>query len=306
MATAEGGASGAGAGSTPKRRRKAPTAGGAPATPASKAARPATAAGLVRVMPAIACPAPEMEATELEAPRTAVGLNMLYMAMAREETGTVTCERGRWLCDPESDATRIVQLTAKNQYETPNYVWRRMVALEGVNFDACATPLSAICKDYSENIMADDAIPPGRSIFVNPPYGQRKWGIGCDGIQPILEKLVSVDVKARGSKVVAMLPNWSYAPWFPLVLGATRIYYITSTVTFVNPFTDLQRPSNFMWPCIVAVFSPPSAPGPPEAGGVVAADEGGSSSESTRPGAAQWLPLDVDKEQGREKLRAFR
>jgi len=43
-----------------------------------------------------------------------------------------------------------------------------------------------------------------------------------------------------------MLPNWSYAPWFPLVLGATRIYYITSTVTFVNPFTDLQRPSNFM------------------------------------------------------------
>jgi len=38
----------------------------------------------------------------------------------------------------------------------------------------------------------------------------------------------------------------------------------------------------------------------------VAADEGGSSSESTRPGAAQWLPLDVDKKQGREKLRAFR
>jgi len=95
-------------------------------------------------MPAIACPAPEMEATELEAPRTAVGLNTLYMAMASEETGTVTCERGRWLCDPESDATRIVQLTAKNQYETPNYVWRRMVALEGVNFDACATPLSAV------------------------------------------------------------------------------------------------------------------------------------------------------------------
>ena len=33
----------------------------------------------------------------------------------------------------------------------------------------------------------------------------------------------------------------------------------------------------------------------------MAADEGGSSSESTRPGAAQWLPLDVDKKQGRDK-----
>ena len=31
-----------------------------------------------------------------------------------------------------------------------------------------------ICEDYSEEIMAADAIPHKRSIFVNPPYGQRK------------------------------------------------------------------------------------------------------------------------------------
>jgi hypothetical protein len=73
-----------------------------------------------------------------------------------------------------------------------------------------------------------------------------RWGIGCDGIQPVLEKLVNVDVKSRGSKVVAMLPNWSHAPWFPLILTATRIYYVTSTVAFINPFTDLKGPTNFM------------------------------------------------------------
>ena len=55
-----------------------------------------------------------------------------------------------------------------------------------------------------------------------------------------------VDVGTRGSKLVALLPDWSHAPWFPLALSATRIYYLTSTVAFVNPFTDLQRPANFM------------------------------------------------------------
>ena len=35
---------------------------------------------------------------------------------------------------------------------------------------------------------------------------------GCDLIEPILEKLVSVDVKTRGSKLVAMVSNWSHAP----------------------------------------------------------------------------------------------
>ena len=55
-----------------------------------------------------------------------------------------------------------------------------------------------------------------------------------------------VDVGTRGSKLVALLPNWSHAPWFPLALSATRIYYLTSTIAFVNPFTDLQRPANFM------------------------------------------------------------
>ena len=63
-------------------------------------------------------------------------------------------------------------------------------------------------------------------------------------IEPILEKLVSVDVKTRGSKLVAMVPNWSHAPWFPLLLSATRVCFITAPIAINNPFTKLtDRPN---------------------------------------------------------------
>ena len=31
-----------------------------------------------------------------------------------------------------------------------------------------------ICEHFAEDVMPAEAIPRGRSIFVNPPYGQRK------------------------------------------------------------------------------------------------------------------------------------
>jgi hypothetical protein len=135
-----------GAGASPKRARRPTSGGQSAATPPSKAFRPATRAGCVRLSAAIACPAPEAEATELELPRNAVGLNTLYTAMAADEQVTLACERGRWICDPESGATRVVAITAKDQYETPGYVWRRLVALEAIDYDACATPLSAVSR----------------------------------------------------------------------------------------------------------------------------------------------------------------
>jgi len=117
---------GSAAGTSPKRARRGPRGAAEASTPTPKAeassptpkaSRPATAEGRVRVMAAISCPPPPPEATELELPRTAVSLNTLYKAMAGDGSGSLVCERGRWVCDPESDAVRVVPIVAKDQYE---------------------------------------------------------------------------------------------------------------------------------------------------------------------------------------------
>lgn len=209
-------------------------------------------------------------------PRTAVGLNTLYQAIARDFPEAVRMRRGHWECNTQHTATRLTSIVGKDQYESPWSVVSVLKEKEGIDFDACATPFSAACEDFSVDVMHPESIPVKRTVFVNPPYGTRRWGIGCDGIAPVLQKLLDIDWRQRGSKIVALLPNWSHSPWFKLVLQADRIHYITSTIAFGNPFLDLDRAQPFMWPCIVAVFCP-------------------ESSDKHQPRPPVWLPLDVQR-----------
>ena len=113
-------------------------------TPPSKVSRTLSARPFTRCMARLSCPVPAEQESALVVPRTAVGLNTLYSVISRDSPGAIQEARGHWLCDGQRSDVELLTITTKDQYETPNYVWRRLIELENIDFDACATPFSAV------------------------------------------------------------------------------------------------------------------------------------------------------------------
>ena len=129
---------------THKRPRGAEGGAETAVTPPSKASRSQSPGDLTRCMGRLSCPVPGDKDTILVLPRTAVGLNTLYTVISRDSSRAVQENRGHWLCDEQRSDVELLTIKGKDQYETPNYVWRRLIELENINFDACATPFSAV------------------------------------------------------------------------------------------------------------------------------------------------------------------
>ena len=78
------------------------------------------------------------------------------------------------------------------------------------DFDAMATPFSAICGVYAtleDDVLRADVVPRGSAVYVNPAYAPSDKRNGASGIEQVLEKLVEVDVRTRGCTLIALLPN---------------------------------------------------------------------------------------------------
>ena len=119
------------------------------------------------------------------------------------------------------------------------------------DFDAMATPFSAICAAYA---TADDDILQLRlsprclgdsfTIFVNPAYAEPDKKGGADGIYVFLSKLIEGDVRARGCTLVALLPCLSHTRWFEELVGTSHeVHFVRGPLVFPNVFSDL-KPDN--------------------------------------------------------------
>ena len=103
-------------------------------------------------------------------PRTAVGLNTLYQAIARDFPEAVRMSRGHWECNTQHTATRLTSIVGKDQYESPWSVVSVLKEKEGIDFDACATPFSAVSPNASVNFNHCHQIIPIASRPRATPY----------------------------------------------------------------------------------------------------------------------------------------
>ena len=101
-----------------------------------------------RIQPKLKAPQPP-SSDVITFPRTAVGLNTLHQAIARDFPEAVRTSRGHWECNTQHTATRLTSIVGKDQYESPWSVVSVLKEKEGIDFDACATPFSAVSPNAS-------------------------------------------------------------------------------------------------------------------------------------------------------------
>ena len=75
-------------------------------------------------------------------------------------------------------------------------------------------------------------------------------------------------MRARGSKLIALLPNLSHTGWYRRLVGACHeIHFISGTLVFSNPYTDLEPPrKGYLWQCrsyVLCVWRPSAPPAQP-------------------------------------------
>ena len=179
----------------------------------------------------------------------------------------------RWEVDVHTATPPLLIHKVKyhQQYEAPAAVVATVRRLWQPTFDAMATPLSAICAQYAtleDDVMTPDLIPRGSIIYVNPAYAPEDAKNGAAGIEIHLSKLVETDVRARGSKLIALLPNLSHTGWCRRLVGPCHeIHFISGTLVFSNPYTDLEPPrKGYLWQCrsyVLCVWRPSAPPAQP-------------------------------------------
>ena len=80
--------------------------------------------------------------------------------------------------------------------------------------------------------------------------------------------IVETDVRARGSTLIALLPNLSHTGWYRRLVGPCHeIHFISGTLVFSNPYTDLEPPrKGYLWQCrsyVLCVWRPSAPPAQP-------------------------------------------
>lgn len=177
---------------------------------------------------------------------------------------------------PAADAAGvdIISVHKPQQWETPWEVFDYARGRWPIDFDACASPLSALAPRYAS--AADDFLARcdlyGRTIFCNPPYSVDRSATGsCAAIGPIVQKLVEGDVAVRGCTAIALLPVLSHQHWFHMhvtgALGGGRvcheIYWISPLLKWNNPFQEEPPRSPYLYPFVLCVWHPGPPPSHP-------------------------------------------
>ena len=138
------------------------------------------------------------------------------------------------------------------------------------DFDAMATPFSAICGAYAtmeDDVLRADVVPSGSVVYVNPAYAPSDKRNGASGIEQVLEKLVKVDVRARGCTLIALLPNL-HERWHERFVGSSHeVHHIIGQLTFQNPLRNRGvEKKGYLWESrayILVVWRPGSPPPQP-------------------------------------------
>ena len=117
----------------------------------------------------------------------------------------------RWLIEPSAPGLLFECVVAKDNYETPAWLWRHYVTREALTIDAHASALNAVTPEYLTAADPPDALErlSGVGIWLNPAYGPK-----CSGIEPVLARLLSTAVVQRGCWLVALLPLYSFKTWY--------------------------------------------------------------------------------------------
>jgi len=117
----------------------------------------------------------------------------------------------RWHIEVDAPGLLFERVVAKDNYETPAWLWRHYVEHESFTVDVDSSALNALMPTYLTT-----ADPPatlerlrGVGIWLNPAYGPK-----CSAIEPTLERLLSTAVTERDCWLVAFLPVYSFRTWF--------------------------------------------------------------------------------------------
>ena len=116
----------------------------------------------------------------------------------------------RWHIEVDAPGLLFERVVAKDNYESPAWLWRHYVEHESFTVDVDSSALNAVMPTYLTT-----ADPPamlerlrGVGIWLNPAYGPK-----CSAIEPTLERLLSTAVTERDCWLVAFLPVYSFRTW---------------------------------------------------------------------------------------------
>ena len=164
--------------------------------------------------------------------------------------GTVVIMTSGFLCTPPTRHRLTVKL--HQQYETPAAVMDFVRRNWRPDFDAMATPFSAICPAYAtieDDVLRPDAVPRNSVVYVNPAYAPTDALNGASGIELFLSKLIETDVRTRGCTLVALLPN-THTPWHERYVGASHeVHHVVGQLIFQNPLKNVYRAekNGYLW-----------------------------------------------------------
>jgi len=197
--------------------------------------------------------------------RSTLGLTLAHGGRAGGRRGD-----SRWEFTPSAAGLRELTVKLHQQYETPPAVMDLVRRTWRPDFDAMATPFSAICGSYAtleDDVARPDAVPPGSVVYANPAYAPTDALNGAGGIELFLSKLIDTDVRQRGCTLVALLPN-QHAPWHERYVGMSHeVHHVVGQLIFQNPFRNVYRTeqNGYLWQrsYILVVWRPEAPPPQP-------------------------------------------
>lgn len=175
-----------------------------------------------------------------------------YLELLATDGAPIARAGARWLIEPRAPGLLHEAVVAKDQYETPAWLWQHYVARESLTVDVNASALNAVTPTYLTAADAPDALERlrGVGLWLNPAYGSK-----CTAIEPTLARLLDTAVAERGCWLVAVLPLYSFKTWFDTyVQCAHEVHYLRDKVAFLNPYMGAQ--GEYMSPLIVAIWRP--------------------------------------------------
>jgi len=187
----------------------------------------------------------------LDVPRSRGSLDAYYRQLTTVVAGLSCAGGSRWLFDEGSSSLQLSTIEAKDQYETPAWVWRFAVRTYALDRDAHASSLNAVLPLY-DSPSAPGPVP-GSRYWLNPAYGGH-----CRAIGDVLARYVW----QQGCAVVALLPALVHLSWWhDFVMRADAIHYLRTKLSFANPFLDVT--GAYFYSFVLVAWEPTPAQTPP-------------------------------------------
>jgi hypothetical protein len=148
--------------------------------------------------------------------------------------------------DPSAGSRLAVHYSsASPEHYTPARVIRVVVACLGaIDVDPCSNSHEAPAVPAARHFtIADDGLrhPWHGRVYMNPPYGRGKQGIG-----PWVEKLAREHDVGRVTEAIALVPARTDTAWFRR-LGAYPVCFVDGRITFTGQTSGAPFPSALVY-----------------------------------------------------------